>query len=35
MARTIAAAKIDKEFVWITGCNRDFLADLPEWHGQK
>jgi hypothetical protein len=33
IARTIAAAKMEKEFVWITGCHRDFLADLPEWPG--
>lgn len=30
-ARTVAAAKIDKQYVWVTGCHRDFLAELPEW----
>jgi hypothetical protein len=35
IARTIGAAKIEKEYVWVTGCHRDFRADLPEWHGQK
>ncbi|HTL59122.1 MAG TPA: DUF4339 domain-containing protein [Candidatus Limnocylindrales bacterium] len=35
IASTINAAKIDKEYVWITGCNRDFLANLPEWDAQN
>ncbi len=30
-ARTVAAAKLDKKYVWVTGCHRDFLAELPEW----
>jgi hypothetical protein len=33
MARTVAATKIDKEYVWLAGVNRDFLAQLPEWNG--
>lgn len=33
MARTVAPAKVDKEFVWITGVNRDFVENLPEWRG--
>lgn len=32
-ARTVAAAKIDKQNVWISGCHKDFLAELPEWSG--
>lgn len=35
LARTIVASKIDQEYVWLTGCHRDFLAELPEWHGQN
>jgi hypothetical protein len=34
MARTIAATKIDKDYVWATGCHKDFLADVPEWRGK-
>ncbi|HEU6449668.1 MAG TPA: DUF4339 domain-containing protein [Verrucomicrobiae bacterium] len=33
MARTVAPTKIDKEYVWLNGVHRDFLADLPEWGG--
>jgi hypothetical protein len=33
MATTVSAAKITKENVWVTGIHRDFLAQLPEWHG--
>jgi hypothetical protein len=32
-ARTITAVKMTKENVWVTGCHRDFLAELPEWLG--
>lgn len=34
MARTVAATKIDKEYVWLSGCHKDFLANLPEWSGK-
>lgn len=33
MARTVAVTKIDKDYVWITGVHRKFLAELPEWTG--
>jgi hypothetical protein len=33
LARTISPTKIDKEYVWATGCHRDFLEGLPEWRG--
>jgi hypothetical protein len=33
MARTVAPTKIDKEYVWMNGVHRDFLAGLPEWSG--
>jgi hypothetical protein len=33
MARLLTPTKIDKEYVWLAGAHRDFLADLPEWHG--
>lgn len=33
MARTVTPTKIDKEYVWLSGVNRDFMADLPEWGG--
>lgn len=29
----VAAAKIDKEFVWVRGVCREYLAELPEWNG--
>ncbi len=28
--RTITASKIDKEYVWVSGVGREFLAELPE-----
>jgi len=31
--RLVYATKIDKERVWMGGCGKDFLADLPEWTG--
>jgi hypothetical protein len=31
--RTVAAAKITKENVWVSGVNREFLDTLPEWPG--
>lgn len=31
--RTVAAAKITKENVWISGVNLKFLDNLPEWPG--
>lgn len=31
--RTITAVKIDKENVWVTGVNKDFLNNLPDWPG--
>jgi hypothetical protein len=33
MARTVGPTKIEKEYVWLTGAHRDFLAELPEWNG--
>lgn len=33
IARLITPTKIEKETVWVTGCHRDFLAELPEWPG--
>ena len=30
---TVSAGKIDKDFVWVKGGGRPFLADLPEWTG--
>jgi hypothetical protein len=33
MARTVTPTKIDKEYVWMGGVHRDFLAGLPEWTG--
>lgn len=33
MARTVSATKIEKENVWLSGVNRDFMAGLPEWLG--
>jgi hypothetical protein len=29
----VSAAKIDKEFVWVKGAGKPFLAQLPEWTG--
>lgn len=34
LARTVTPTKIDKDYVWMTGAHRDFLAGLPEWHGR-
>jgi hypothetical protein len=34
LARTINPTKIDKEYVWATGCHHDFLEGLPEWRGK-
>ncbi|HTV42258.1 MAG TPA: DUF4339 domain-containing protein [Candidatus Sulfotelmatobacter sp.] len=33
MARTIAPTKIEKEYVWLAGVHRDFIANFPEWNG--
>ena len=33
MARTVTPTKIDKEYVWLSGVHRDFMANLPEWNG--
>jgi GYF domain 2 len=33
MARTVTPTKIDKEYAWLRGAHKDFLADLPEWNG--
>jgi hypothetical protein len=33
MARTVTPTKIDKEYVWLSGVNRDLVANLPEWRG--
>ena len=35
MARTVAPTKIDKEYVWLSGVNPNYLAELPEWTGPK
>ena len=32
-ARTVTPTKIDKQYVWLSGVHRDFLANLPEWNG--
>ncbi len=34
MARLVTPTKIDKDYVWMTGAHRDFLAQLPEWQGK-
>ncbi|HEY1663656.1 MAG TPA: DUF4339 domain-containing protein [Verrucomicrobiae bacterium] len=34
LARTLSPTKIDKEYVWASGCSREFLEALPEWHGK-
>jgi hypothetical protein len=31
----VAAAKIDKDYVWVRGPGQAFLADLPEWTGPR
>jgi hypothetical protein len=31
----VSAAKIDKEFVWVKGAGREFLAQMPEWPGPR
>jgi GYF domain 2 len=33
MARAVTPTKVDKEYVWLAGVNRDFMAGLPEWTG--
>lgn len=33
MARTITPTKIEKDYVWLSGVHRNFLAELPEWSG--
>ncbi|HTR44030.1 MAG TPA: DUF4339 domain-containing protein [Pseudomonadales bacterium] len=33
MARLLTPTKIDKQYAWLTGAHRDFLANLPEWRG--
>ncbi|HLX71771.1 MAG TPA: DUF3039 domain-containing protein, partial [Verrucomicrobiae bacterium] len=33
LARTVTPTKIDKDYVWVSGVHRDFLAELPEWNG--
>jgi hypothetical protein len=33
MARTLSATKIDKEYAWMAGAHKEFLAELPEWSG--
>jgi hypothetical protein len=34
LVQSVRAVKIDKEYVWLVGVHRDFLADLPEWNGK-
>ena len=31
--RLIAATRIDKEYVWLKGCGREYLAEFSEWPG--
>ena len=31
--RVVAPAKIDDRFVWLSGVNRQYLNELPEWPG--
>ncbi len=31
--RLVYATKIDKEHLWLGGCGKNFLAELPEWKG--
>jgi hypothetical protein len=33
MARAVTPTKVDKEYVWLAGVHRDFMAGLPEWKG--
>jgi hypothetical protein len=32
--RVVAPAKIDHQFVWLTGVNKDYLDELPAWPGR-
>ncbi len=32
-SQLIVAKRMTKEFIWLRGAGRDFLADLPEWPG--
>ena len=32
--RVVAPAKIDDQFVWLTGVNKDYLIELPAWPGR-
>ncbi len=33
LAYSVRAVKITREHVFLTGCHRDFLAELPDWPG--
>ncbi len=33
VARVVAPAKIDDRFVWLTGVNKQYLNELPQWPG--
>jgi hypothetical protein len=33
--RVLIAKRIDKEHAWMTGCCPEFLAEFPEWPGQR
>jgi hypothetical protein len=33
VARVVAPAKIDDRFVWLTGVNKQYLDELPQWPG--
>ncbi len=33
VARVVAPAKIDDRFVWLTGVNKQYLSELPQWPG--
>jgi GYF domain 2 len=33
--RLVSAKKIDKEFLWLSGCGPEFLAAFPDWTGAR
>lgn len=34
LSRMVTPAKISREYVWLRGVHRDYLATLPEWPGE-
>lgn len=32
--RVVAPARIDDQFVWLTGVNKQYLSELPQWPGR-